>query len=365
MRREAVGIKEIYINDDDDTVSVDAEELSLPGVLKVMAALKPDKGDAHSTSTTEELDEDGYPIDNYFLGDNDSDESTINHYLDRHQCNEKKNQAEESIAELTEDGLEEDSREDSTEIKLLLDNDDTEEEDENDGDDSLAFSKTTSIADILANAAPEVDETKDNDVSSSLPRKSKPPAENLKASSLPCRAPRNRPLSIRLSAKKKKEWDEGWGSDMVAVARWHGDDEAATRALNETEKRQIHVSTTIVSSQDTCSDESTQKDGILRTTKDGAPPGSPVVSQLPPRDKISPSPSPPRPAIASEKAANASVSLSEHFAATGASGGSGMLKVGCEGSIGPWRQHAQLTQARMTLFRLRMLPVGSAFVRMH
>ncbi len=349
MRREAVGIKEIYINDDDDTVSVDAEELSLPGVLKVMAAMKPDKGDAHSTSTTEALDEDGSPIDNYFLGDNDSDESTINHYLDRHQCNEKKNQAEESIAELTEDGLEEDSREDSTEIKLLLDDDDTEEEDENDGDDSLAFSRTTSIADILADAAPEVDETKDNDASSSLPRKSTPPAENLKASSLPCRAPRSRPLSIRLSAKKKKEWDEGWGSDMVAVARWHGDDEAATRALNDlgetngedmegkgdkcggTEKRQI-------------SGESTRKDGILQTantTKDGAPPGSPVVlagqSELPPRGKIlpspSPPPSPPRPATASEKAANISVSLSEHFAAKGASGGSGMLKVGCEGSI--------------------------------
>ena len=152
MRREAVGIKEIYINDDDDdTVSVDAEELSLPGVLKVMAALKADEGDAHSTSTTEALDEDGYPIDNYSLGDNNSDGSTILHYLDRHQCNEKKNLAEESIAELTEDGLEEDSREDSTEIKLLLGDDDTEEEDEDDGDDSLAFSKTTSIADILAN----------------------------------------------------------------------------------------------------------------------------------------------------------------------------------------------------------------------
>ena len=351
MRREAVGIKEIYINDDDDTVSVDAEELSLPGVLKVMAALKADKGDAHSTSTTEALDEDGYPIDNYSLGDNNSDGSTILHYLDRHHCNEKNNLAEESIAELTEDGLEEDSREDSTEIKLLLGDDDTEEEDEDDGDDSLAFSKTTSIADILANATSEVDESKDNDFTSSLPHKSKPPAENLKASSLPCRSPRNRPLSIRVSAKKKKEWDEGWGSDMVAVARWHGDDGAATRALNdlcgtncedikgeadkcgETEKRPI-LSMSV--SQDTNSGESTRKDGILRTanaTEDDVPPVSPVVSQLPPRGKISPSPSPPRPVIASDKAANVSVSLSEHLAKTGASGSSGMPKVGCEGSI--------------------------------
>ena len=197
----------------------------------------------------------------------------------------------------------------------------------------------------------EVDESKDNDFTCSLPHKSKPPAENLKASSLPCRSPRNRPLSIRVSAKKKKEWDEGWGSDMVAVARWHGDDGAASRALNdlcgsncedikgeadecgETEKRPI-LSKSV--SQDTNSGESTRKDGILRTanaTEDGAPPVSPVVSQLPPRGKISPSPPPPRPVIASDKAANVSVSLSEHLAKTGASGSSGMPKVRREGSI--------------------------------
>lgn len=427
MRRGAVGIKEIYIND--DTVSIDAEELSLPGVLKVMAALKPDSVDAHSTTEAEALNEDGSTIEIGSLGDYNeqkdiatdasttveglnylSDGSTILHYLERYQCDEKKNLAEESIAELAEDGLmglEEDSREDSAEIKLFLDDDDiedeNEDEDEDEADDSLAFSRTTSIAEVLANAALGLSEkrrsesssistptadivaqskvareertkagvtsdgAKDSDASTALPRTSKsalqtedpqePPAENLEGSSSTCRPPRSRPLSIRLSAKKKKAWDNAWGeagvvSDMVAVARWHGEDDVPARTLNdlcstkdtegvgnecrETDKGQVLPMVIPCQGEESHCGESTRKDGILRTAKttakgeeDDAPPGSPTVSQLPPRGKISSSP--PRPTI--KKAAKVGVSLSEHLAATGASGGSCMLKAGCEGSI--------------------------------
>ena len=405
VRRGAVGIKEIIV--DDETISVDAEDISLPGVLKVMAALKPDNI-ANGDWSTIQSDCEGKDVAtdasttveglNYL-----SDGSTILHYLERCQeDDEKEIPAEESVAELTENGLEEDSREDSTEIKLFIEDDDKEESEDEDeeADDSLVFSKT-SIAEVLANVACKVEEKRKSEASSvstptadiiaeserareewanldgasdsdndkdnvgndsvhssrSLTEKH---AENREESALPHRIPRSRPLSIRLSAKKKKAWDNacdeaGLVSDIVAVARWHGeeDDVVAQESSDlrgskdsgkedaskcqEKGENQILAITLPDKAEESLNGESTRNDFLSRTADktmeelDDAPPGSPEVAQtLPPEDKISLSPSPPRPI---KKTEIVSVSLSQHLAATGAKGGNGMPKAGCEGSI--------------------------------
>ena len=300
VRRGAVGIKEIFV--DDDTISVDAEDISLPGVLE-------EKEVATDASTTVE----GLN----FL----SDGSTILHYLERCQeHDEKKIMAEESVAELTENGLEEDSREDSAEIKLLLEDDDKEESE---------------------------DEDEEAD-----------PAKTREELALFHRTPRSRPLSIRLSAKKKKAWHNAWDeaglvSDMVAVARWHGEEDVISAQASSDlrgskhfgrgdgrqgeAENQIPTMTLPGKGEESRNGESTRKDNLSRTAEktteeqDDAPPGSREVAQtLPQEDSIPSSPSPPCPI---KKAEIVGVSLSQHLAATGAKGGTGMPKAGCEGSI--------------------------------
>ena len=412
VRRGTVNIKEIIISN--DAVSVDAEDISLPGVLKIMAVLKPDgvggqstakipNGDASAIQAEceekEVATDASASVEGYL-----SDGSTILHYLERWQDSDRKIPAEESIAELTEDGIEEDSREDSTEIKLFLNDDDGDDDKEGfndegeEADDSLVFSKT-SIAEVLADVSSEVDEMRKGEASSvsmtapgiiaqsKLARKEwikldcasesdnnkngegidSVPSETMlqiertgthKESSLPRRNPRSRPLSIRLSANKKKAWANAWDeagllSDTVVVARWHGEDDIAAQASSSSckstnieekgdgshkkKEKQVKSLTLPDQGDESQSSESTQNNGFLRTAKeptekeDGAPSGSPTVPQaLPPRDKVSSSPSPPRP---TEKAESFGVSLSEHLAATGAKGGLGMPKAGCEGSI--------------------------------
>ena len=290
------------------------------------------------------------------------------------------------MAELTANGLEEDSREDSAEIKLFFDDDDDDEEgDYSEGekaDDSLVFSKT-SIAEALADAASKVHEassvstpTADIVAESAQAREEwaklhgasdrameEPSAETRKEAR---RIPRSRPLSIRLSANKKKAWNNAWdeaklASDVVAIARWHGEDGvvaqkssdlleakhigegSACREMEEEDEekqiRPISFQNQGKESQASQNGESTQKDHLTRTAntiteeQDEAPSGSPeldLAQALPPRDKMSLSSSPPLPI---KKAEIVGVSLSQHLAATGAKGGNGMPKPGCEGSI--------------------------------
>ena len=401
VRRGAVGIKEIIF--DDDTISVDAEDISLPGVLKVMAALKPDNiafGEWSAIQSDCEEKEVATDASTTVEGLNYlSDGSTILHYLERCQEDgEEKLAAEESVAELTENGLEGDSREDSAEIKLFLEDDDKEgsEDEDDEADDSLVFSKT-SIAEVLASTACKVEEkrkseassvstptvdiiaeserareewakldgasdsdnNKDNEGNDSVHSRSltEKPGETREESTLPHRTPRSRPLSIRLSAKKKKAWDNAWDEaglvpDMVAVARWHGEEDVVaaqgssdlrgSQHIGKEDERQVKEENQIPTmtlpdeGEESQNGESTRKDKFSRTAdetteeQDDAPPGSPEVAQtLPPEYKIPFFPSPPRP----KKAEIVGVSLSQHLAATGAKGGTGMPKAGCEGSI--------------------------------
>ena len=202
IRERKVDIKEIVLRDDASTMSVDVEDISLPGVLQIMAAaeeakvgtlsyieenkealsrspsaspekdkspkaLEPNTDEGTIAGGSEAPDQQGEvrrSSDSLAMTDATSDidgmaylsdGSTIAHYLQRCQVEEARSQSvsndsannesinNESTAELTADGFEEDSREDSTEMQLFLDDEDEE------CDDSLIFSKASASVDVI------------------------------------------------------------------------------------------------------------------------------------------------------------------------------------------------------------------------